>query len=547
MIEEIETIDNNCIVKAFENNPIAILQEDVDNKKVYYFKGSDIGKALHLTNIRQSIQSYDDDEKVVRKAYDPQGTLQDTVFLTSQGVYRLLYNSKKEVAKKFRKWAGNILDDIIFNESVELKRQLEEKEKQHQIELQENEKMLLEKESQLQEKDIKHILDLKLDKHKTLLEKFHNKNCIYLCEVQTNLIKIGSSQDINVRKLDLKRVYGSCTFLDIFDGTTDFREIEQHILCKIKDYLYKGLINGHSSKEVVLLKTHTFNYNQLLTIVTNEIKNFTNKEVELRKLNNEEKKIDLINRLIDRNLTYEQIDKLINYKNEDIIKPIQERKSIQNVKNTGTIVKKGRKIQVINPDNLNFIVKVYDSMIFALRDTEHNYDKHSIQNACKKHTIYKEFRWLFVEHGQNPNIVKDIKPTVKSNQPDLDIILQLNSSKTCVLDNYYGITLIKNKFKVSLPRLHKIINNNILFNDSYFVKINDCPVELLNNYKEKNDLVIRTNSKSKKVKQINILSNEEITYKSISEASVKFGTTHKSITNCIKNNTNLNGYRWVYV
>jgi phage anti-repressor protein len=30
------------------------------------------------------------DEKVVRKAYDPQGTLQDTVFLTSQGVYRLL-------------------------------------------------------------------------------------------------------------------------------------------------------------------------------------------------------------------------------------------------------------------------------------------------------------------------------------------------------------------------------------------------------------------------------------------------------------------------
>jgi prophage antirepressor-like protein len=155
MIEEIEAVDNNCIVKAFENNPIAILQEDVDNKKVYYFKGSDIGKALHLTNIRQSIQSYDDDEKVVRKAYDPQGTLQDTTFLTSQGVYRLLYNSKKEVAKKFRKWAGNILDDIIFNESAELKRQLEEKEKQHQIELQENEKMLLEKETLLQEKDKK--------------------------------------------------------------------------------------------------------------------------------------------------------------------------------------------------------------------------------------------------------------------------------------------------------------------------------------------------------------------------------------------------------
>ncbi len=64
------------------------------------------------------------------------------------------------MAKKFRKWAGNILDDIIFNESAELKRQLEEKEKQHQIELQENEKMLLEKETLLQESSKQHQIEL---------------------------------------------------------------------------------------------------------------------------------------------------------------------------------------------------------------------------------------------------------------------------------------------------------------------------------------------------------------------------------------------------
>ena len=124
IIEEIKT-DNNCIVISFENNPIAILQEDVENKKVYYFKASDIGKALGIVNIHSTIQNYEDeDERVIRKAYDPQKNLQDTSFLTSQGVYRLLYNSKKEIAKKFRKWAGNILDDIIFNESTELKKQL---------------------------------------------------------------------------------------------------------------------------------------------------------------------------------------------------------------------------------------------------------------------------------------------------------------------------------------------------------------------------------------------------------------------------------------
>jgi prophage antirepressor-like protein len=115
MIEEIKQ-DNNCIVKAFENNPISILQEDNDNKRVYYFKATDIGKALDLKNIHVSIQIYDEDEKVLRKAYDHKGNEQDTTFLTSQGVYRLLYNSKKEIAKKFRKWAGAILDDLIFNQ-----------------------------------------------------------------------------------------------------------------------------------------------------------------------------------------------------------------------------------------------------------------------------------------------------------------------------------------------------------------------------------------------------------------------------------------------
>ena len=139
MIEEIKT-DNNCIVKAFENNPIAILHENTDNKKMFYFKAADVGKALKLTNISVSIQSYDDDERVIRKAYDTTKRLQDTVYLSSQGVYRLLYSSKKEIAKKFRKWAGNILDDIIFNESAELK-----------LKLQETEQLLLEKDKLLEE------------------------------------------------------------------------------------------------------------------------------------------------------------------------------------------------------------------------------------------------------------------------------------------------------------------------------------------------------------------------------------------------------------
>jgi prophage antirepressor-like protein len=188
MIEEIKT-DNNCIVKAFENNPISILEEDLDNKKIYCFKANDIAKVLDILNIRQSIQNYDEDERVVRKVYDPYGTLQDTIFLTSRGVYRLLYNSKKEIAKKFRKWASDILDDIIFNQSKELQRQLQEKDNKLQL-----------LELQNQEKDVK----INLMTRKT--NKFELGESVYIFhstfnddDKQIDLYKVGRTKNANLR------------------------------------------------------------------------------------------------------------------------------------------------------------------------------------------------------------------------------------------------------------------------------------------------------------------------------------------------------------
>lgn len=125
---EIIKQDTNCIMKAFDGSTITIIKEEPNT---YLFKASDIGDILELTNIRISIQNFDDDERAVRKAYDTTNRLQDVIFLTSRGVYRLLYNSKKEIAKKFRKWVGDILDDINFNNSQELIKQVEN----HKLEL----------------------------------------------------------------------------------------------------------------------------------------------------------------------------------------------------------------------------------------------------------------------------------------------------------------------------------------------------------------------------------------------------------------------------
>lgn len=117
----------NCIIKAFENNNINILQECEENKQIFLFRGNDVANVLDITNIRSSIQNYTDKEKVVRAVYDVRGCEQNTIFLTSRGVYRLLFASKKKVAEQFRDWVGDIMDDIIFNQSKKLKEQLDEK------------------------------------------------------------------------------------------------------------------------------------------------------------------------------------------------------------------------------------------------------------------------------------------------------------------------------------------------------------------------------------------------------------------------------------
>jgi hypothetical protein len=400
----------------------------------------------------------------------------------------------------------------------------------------------------LQQKDSEHTINLKLSRHKLLIEQLKNKKAIYLCEVEKDLIKIGSSKDIDDRKQDLKFVFGECIFLDVFDATDDFREIEQNILIKVNEYKYKDKINDHISKEVVQL-SETFNYNQLKTIVQNEIKNYklqnntlTDKEL-LRS-----KELDLINKLVDKNMSADEIIKILQstqgtQKETTVL--IKEQNQTPIVIGNDTL--KGRKIQLINPDNLTVIVKVYSSMIHVLKDNK-TYDKQAIHNAIKNNTIYKGFRWLFVNHNENCNIVNDIKETVVSNQSETHIIVQLNKDKNEIINSFNSIKKMKQDFKIGDRRLHKTIDESLLYNDSYFIKLENCPQVLIDKYlSDGNKLASRTSPKSKPIKKTNDITKEETIYKSITEAALQSGTSDKSITDSIKNKKLLKGFNWEYI
>jgi hypothetical protein len=186
-------------------------------------------------------------------------------------------------------------------------------------------------------------------------------------------------------------------------------------------------------------------------------------------------------------------------------------------------------------------------MIHVLHDNK-TYDKQAILNAIKNNTIYKGFRWLFVEHNQNPGVVNDIKETVVSNQPENHIFIQLNKDKNVIINSFNSIKKIKQEFKIGDRKLHKIIDESLLYNDTYFIKFKDCPQVMIDKYiSDGNELASRTSSKSKPIKKINTITKEEIFYKSITEAALQSGTSDKSITDSIKNLKELKGFLWEYI
>ena len=112
------------ILKAFkliDEEFIINIQGTLENP---IFQANQIGHILGISNIRESIRDYDDEEKVVILADTNKGK-HKTNFLTELGLYRLLGKSNKPIANIFQKWMIKILKEIRLNGIYQLKNENE--------------------------------------------------------------------------------------------------------------------------------------------------------------------------------------------------------------------------------------------------------------------------------------------------------------------------------------------------------------------------------------------------------------------------------------
>ena len=102
-------------IKIFENNELGTLKV-VEHKNDIWFVGKEVAKILGYKNTNKALKDHVDFfEKGVTK-WDTAGGKQNVVIINESGLYSLIFSSKLDTAKKFKKWVtSEVLPQIRKN------------------------------------------------------------------------------------------------------------------------------------------------------------------------------------------------------------------------------------------------------------------------------------------------------------------------------------------------------------------------------------------------------------------------------------------------
>lgn len=328
----------------------------------------------------------------------------------------------------------NIIFEITKEECDELKQQLQ------QLEDTKN------KETEEKLKQQKY-----LEREKILLNQCGTiGSIIYIIKVKTfengqYIVKIGESRrGVLGRYNEHKSKYPECLLLDCFlvSNSKDFESFvhnhENVRLNRVND------LEGHETELELFLIGKNLSYQSLLNIINNNIKYFNNNTNKLQ-LENEQLKmlIDMNKTNNDNPLIHELIKtvKQLTSRIDNLEKTnqmlVEKITSTQVKVSTGfnhPLVTLGPRLQKIHPETLQ-LVKVYESVSEAMKENS-DIKRSSINKAVVENTIYRGFRWLFVDRELDPNIIHSINPTKQTKVQNLGYIAKLNSNKTEILNVY---------------------------------------------------------------------------------------------------------------
>ena len=484
-----------------------------DGKSI--FIASDIGKVLGLRNISQATSKFDEDEKGII-LNDTLGGFQNTIFLTKQGVFRLIMRSDKPIARPFQKWVFNLLEEIEETGRYEMKSKIDDIQKKCDAEI----------------RDIKDMVDEIA--HKSLIKGSDRRRVVYYGKIKTMddgsfLIKIGSTNNIKQRLTGLVAEFGRMSIINTFecDRHTDFeRELLQR--SEIRKHRYHEIVNGHRKSTEVFRLTPI----QLEWLVNIGYRNVS----KYRDGNNK--------RDIDEVISTNSIVKRLCLKTRiELPEEIPDRKSMR-----GHATAIGRKVQKYSPDT-KILLDTFNQVMDVIRFNQNSeFSVSGVSNACVEKTLYKGFRWAYLDRDLDDSTFQDIGDTVVKTVIHNGHVATLSPDKTKVVNvyrhfkglaismGYMGSDAVIKRMKKGLP----------LDDGRHILPWKDVEENMRNEWLKNNELpVLQPNHISKPVNQLDKNTGDVIKrFKTMNDVKVAFEVNGRTIHNAINGKTDLRGFKW---
>ena len=482
------------IVKAFNANDLHTEIVIKGTTDVPLFRASDIGTVLEMSNVRATIIDFDESEKVVHKT-PTLGGLQEVTFLTEKGLYKVLFRSRKPIAKKFQDWVFEVIKEIRLNGMYDLKKEIEKKNNEMQ---------------QLEDKHKQDIEQQKIaEREKVLLKEYASiGSIVYVIRVKTlddgkYIVKIGESRKgIAGRYTEHKKNYEECTLLDCFAvaRSKDFEHFIHHHefvrLNKVTD------LQNHENENELFLIGQNLTYDRLNHLMTSNAKQFNNDDIAKMELENEKLKLLLeMNEKNNPNVLVQELMKMVQHLSyhmqqhscqinslEKINKELCEKINATQIKTTTgfnePLVTLGPRLQKINPDTMQ-IIRIYESASEAMKEN-HSIKRPSLNKAVIENTVYCGYRWAFVDRELDANVTHNLPPTKQTKQQNLGYVAQLNETKTEICNVYIDRkTAAHFNGYESASALDNPVKNFTLSRGFYYKLYDQCDEGLKNAFEQK--------------------------------------------------------------
>lgn len=416
-----------------------------------------------------------------------------------------------EIHEYFVKLEG-ILNEVIQEECIELKQQLEDNKQQLEDTNNNFDKKLIQQKS--------------LQREQILLKDYGSSgSLIYIIKIKSYdtgeyIVKIGESRyGIEQRYKEHQKKYEECVLLDCFRvvKSRDFEKYLHHH-DKIRSSRVKDL-KDHEKEQELFHIGKELSYKTVLNIIENNIKSFN--EYSQKDFDRLQEKYDLLQEKYDllqekydfvkstinssnnlqntislENDNQEKINKLenINKKleqtNKEILEKLNKPEIITTTRFGEPLATVGDRIQKINPETMT-LVKVYESIAECLKESKFKMKRSSIDKAIKQNTIYNGYRWMYVERNKNPNILENIPETKVTKLQNLGYIAKLNVDKTKILNVYLDrkTAAIENGF-LSSAALDNPVKNEKIANGFFYVLYDNCDENLQEDFEENNGEIL---------------------------------------------------------